>query len=959
MPKDYHDLLDSICEYVSTSRFSLFKTGKNGELQHPWDGSVFKEFVDPDSEHEETFKEKLEEGGVGYKTNYNRMHKSAIGQNAAKVAFWASAQAHERTLVEHLQAYLITRIDKPYQLKGILKCVGHEQIIKRLLERGSGDNLVHEQAQSTIRDIKFASYRGIKSSFLQMDTRINISNADILTGVDFDIVAEVDTSNSEFLINKNHSLIEFVKNTSDQLRSPKRNFPNVETTLENIYNCRKTFKALKDFRFHLGFLGEYEEVFTNIDSTQNDDTERAHDEDRIKDMVERLQSNKFNFDLYFKSGLNLLQAFFKDLDIILSKEKNIICIHLINNSIFPEVIWSSLINHEIDFISKDKLKIIISGYPNDKEAESWPNESTQQHLSDELHVDKDTTRISEIANYWSFQSYEIDALINIENTFSLSLTHRAVCYSLITGRLLSDSQDAANLLGFEESDTELLRNYLDAYFGGLKVAPLPWRKVLIQRVSSKDFSNWFKDVSIEKRLFIDDINKWRDNLLYFCITQDVYYIDLLILNSVRGNGVPQDLVIIELSLIVSSCRFLSNEVTKSINSRLSTMKLIATGKTHDFKVLDSFRFIADNYEEHIPSELMSEIYYQIAFIFYVNNNHTDSLENTQLALLLSPNNFRAHNLEGLGYFENGEHENAVNAFRQSISINNGYSHSHYNLGVTHEHSNDYKKSANRYVACLLIEPEFYEAIFNLSNVLIELDCYQEAAAIAAYGSIISPLFEAELCCNLAIALLEMGRSMDGIHLLKYIAEHNSADYIKYNLAYTYCSQAKFYTAKEWIKQINQTQIGEQLGTQVALLNAAIKSEIHSLTEYKHRFQRETDLSSLNIGLFISYIEDNGFRKDSRVETTVRHALKKPFKHPLHHASSSVKKKIEFNRDIIRNITGKTAKELNKHRQRKLSKNHEKRLLEKLNKTKSKLSIKERDEIKEILNFHRLPSYSGG
>lgn len=458
---------------------------------------------------------------------------------------------------------------------------------------------------------------------------------------------------------------------------------------------------------------------------------------------------------------------------------------------------------------------------------------------------------------------------------------------------------------------------------------------------NEKLKQWYGDIQFTKASAWASRDHWRECLLLFCISCKPYYLDLIVANGVRGNGIPQDIIIEEFRLFLSSCRFLPRNARMLLDNRWNVMRQVAIGKSSEPMVEKALRNIVDNHEGIMPDSLISQVYYQLAFIQYINGQYKVALDDIELALTVCDDNYRAYNLLGLVQLERGKNVLALKAFFRSTEINNGYAHSHFNCGVAYERSNHFIKAANCYVACLLIEPEFYEAIFNLSNVLLELNCFEEAGEIAAYGSTICPLFEAELSSNLAISLLQMGHSADGLALLKYIAQHNSADYIKFNLAYNYCSRGRFEAAKNWLTQIDKKFATEEFSEQVTSLSKFISAERIMPTDFNPKNQRRTNLNQIEIQLFLDYIEVYALRKDSRIKNIIRQALKKPAKHPLHYASKSLKKDVDFARDIVKKTHYSNAKE-------------RKKLNSRSDRVKRQIPL---EDLR--IGYYRLPSYSGG
>ena len=351
--------------------------------------------------------------------------------------------------------------------------------------------------------------------------------------------------------------------------------------------------------------------------------------------------------------------------------------------------------------------------------------------------------------------------------------------------------------------------------------------------------------------------------------------------------------------------------------------------------------VLQDHEEHYSEQSLSEIYYQLAFIDYSMKSYQKARDNIECSLVLNESNYKSYNLDALVYFAEGNIPKAIKQVASSININNGYAYSHYNMGVIWESQNKHAKAANAYIKCLILEPEFYEALFNLSNILLDLNCYEDAGIIASYGATISPAFEAEICSNIAISLLNSGHSQQGLKILLGLASHNNAQYIFYNIAFTYYSRGQLETAQDWLDKINSEKISPELSISVIQLRKNIKQNKIEHFDISEETPNTAKKLGIKIDFLYSYLEENGFRRNIKFEKIVHHATHSQPISPLKFCPKSSQQQTKKSKNSKRQLNNAPKRE------------------PALPLTQSKVPKVKRIKRKNNLRHHRLPSYSGG
>ena len=107
---------------------------------------------------------------------------------------------------------------------------------------------------------------------------------------------------------------------------------------------------------------------------------------------------------------------------------------------------------------------------------------------------------------------------------------------------------------------------------------------------------------------------------------------------------------------------------------------------------------------------------------FKENNAKDAVEVLEYEILQGQVSENTYNFLGLGYYQLGDYEKSIEAFRRGINKQpENKKLFTYNLGNTYYALKDYENAVEMYSQSLQVDPLFYEAILNRANALLMAD----------------------------------------------------------------------------------------------------------------------------------------------------------------------------------------------------------------------------------------------
>lgn len=118
-------------------------------------------------------------------------------------------------------------------------------------------------------------------------------------------------------------------------------------------------------------------------------------------------------------------------------------------------------------------------------------------------------------------------------------------------------------------------------------------------------------------------------------------------------------------------------------------------------------------------------------LFFWNNYTKTSLADRQISTLQnklqsSPKDAKTLTDLGWSYFQKGDHNQALNYYRQAIEVDNKYYPAHLNLGVTYLEAKKYELAIESFKQAITLSPKAPAPHLNLGIAYIQTAKYEEA-----------------------------------------------------------------------------------------------------------------------------------------------------------------------------------------------------------------------------------------
>lgn len=174
----------------------------------------------------------------------------------------------------------------------------------------------------------------------------------------------------------------------------------------------------------------------------------------------------------------------------------------------------------------------------------------------------------------------------------------------------------------------------------------------------------------------------------------------------------------------------------------------------------------------------------------------NSLSLFQHAVKVTTGNFKANDLLGFTYMEQGKLDQAIFHFREAIRIKPDYGSAHNNLGLALERQGKVNQAITQYLEAIRFQPGCSEAHYNLGIIMFRQG--KPEAAIAYFNSALRINRQyAEAYNNLGVVLYAQGKIAEAIELYSRALEIKPlyAD-AHYNLANALTGEGRFDEAIE-------------------------------------------------------------------------------------------------------------------------------------------------------------------
>lgn len=180
---------------------------------------------------------------------------------------------------------------------------------------------------------------------------------------------------------------------------------------------------------------------------------------------------------------------------------------------------------------------------------------------------------------------------------------------------------------------------------------------------------------------------------------------------------------------------------------------------------------------------------------------------------------------GLTFKSSGLYEEAIEAYKQAITLNPKYVLAYNNLGNVFYSRRKYKEAIEAYQQAIKIDPKYALAYFNLGATLSRLRKYNEAIEVYRKAIKANPYY-AEAYNNLGYALTKIGSYQEAIEELQKAIEYDPELAVSYfNLGDIFNVLGRYKEAKEeynkFLELANDPELIKQVKQKIAELEKKI------------------------------------------------------------------------------------------------------------------------------------------
>ena len=714
-----------------------------------------------------------------------------------------------------------------------------------------------------------------------------------------DIVLRVDSSLSEWTVNANELLSELADRLASEGRAAGISMTEFDEMSTVVNKDLAVIDSMHESLFmsgsRIGLLAQLSKVEHWRTSPQQSGKRRteSHAEHNAQRLLWRLENAGFDLRRTLRFGESKLQALLRDLNAGCSADHTRLVIILDGNDQYPETVlgYLSVLLQETGLAEKSTLFIL--GAPDVANRLSWPGDVVFWRDED-IGLSSRDGGVS--AAHWSdprwrcpgYTGTNLDSELSPERSSRLSL---ALIAAAIGGSV--DVELLQCLFKIPPSEAAWTAEVLTLYFRTSGIVPLDWRRHALNRLKNDDVAHLrmaigtsLGDAPMRPSVLI----AWA--LIRTLTTGTTNFLDLVMAQLLRSDVSELCYFESQLRLVATAVGLRELGLFEGMLQRAKIARDIAVGGVDSSCVAEYLDECCSTLEGKIADSALAAFYYQAAYLRFIDGLLDAADDLATKALVLDTTSHRNCNLRGLISLARGDIRQALESFNDSISLDNGYAYSHYNAGVAAEKLKELPAAANHYIDCLILQPDFYEAMFNLLNVLIDLACFAEAATVAELAAALGPVCESEVISNLAIGLLRACYSQVGLDLLKWADAISHNNVVRYNIAVTYYARGQASECRDWLARINVDHMPQDQAAMVMTLKSLCKKSDFSAFEVNEDITPKTAAAfNINFYEFQNYLMENGIRRETKVRRRVDQGLGKGKKHPFKHAPESIRDKL--------------------------------------------------------------------
>lgn len=715
---------------------------------------------------------------------------------------------------------------------------------------------------------------------------------------EYEIALRGDSSLSEWTVSPNELLSDLTDRLASEARAAGFSLTSFDEMSIALNRDLNVIDSMHESLFlsgsRIGLLAQLDKVELGRTAAQVDEVlpREGHAEHNAKRLLSRLENAGFDLRRTLRFGESKLKALLSDLKASCSDGETRLAIILEGNDWYPETVLGhlSFLLHEVELA--ELSTIFVLGAPGAASRLSWPRDTVAWPDNTVSSV-----RVAELAapcindRRWhgvGYTTLEIAVELSPERGRLLSLALSAVA---IGGCV--DIDQLQLWFGMSQDEATWLSGVLVQHFGVHGVVPLDWRRHALNHLQRDDVVRLRS--AIGKRW--GDIPSLTSSLIAWALIQTLVTgnadrLDLVMAKLLRSDVSEVRYFESQLKLVASVIDLSDIGLNQALLLRAKIARDIATGCADRSSIVEYLDDRCRVLEGIIPDAALAAFYYQSGYFCYVDGRLAEADDLVTKALVLDSGSYRNCNLRGLISLARGDVRQASLYFEESIQLHNGYAYSHYNAGVAAERLKELPAAANHYIACLILQPDFYEAMFNLLNVLVELACFAEAATVAELAAALGPVCQSEVISNLAIGLLSACYSQVGLSLLKRADTLSPNNVVRYNIAVTYYARGQAEQCKAWLGLIDTScMLPDQTKAVLQLKRLCKECDFSAFETNKTIIPKTAAAFKINFAVFQNYLRENGVRREVLVRRQVEEGLERGPKNPFKHAPKSIRERL--------------------------------------------------------------------
>ncbi|MDR0603621.1 MAG: tetratricopeptide repeat protein [Bacteroidales bacterium] len=196
----------------------------------------------------------------------------------------------------------------------------------------------------------------------------------------------------------------------------------------------------------------------------------------------------------------------------------------------------------------------------------------------------------------------------------------------------------------------------------------------------------------------------------------------------------------------------------------------------------------------------AEEYFNLGNVYYDKGEYDNAIDAYKKTIALKPEDAAAYNNLGNAFDNKGEYDNAIDAFKKAIALKPETAETYYNLGNAYDNKGEYDNAIDAFKKSIALKPETAVVYYNLGNVYRNKGKYDNAIEAYKKAIALSPE-DAVAYNNFGNAYYDKDEYDNAIDAYKKAIELEP-DYAAayYNLGNTYTKKGKYDNAFEAYKK---------------------------------------------------------------------------------------------------------------------------------------------------------------